>query len=88
VSRHRWIDRDAARNSLGFDQAPGGNILAHTTITLGIGATVNGRLLAQTGAVTMNGNNTAGGAPVITNSPLTAAGTVGTSRTSGRACPV
>jgi hypothetical protein len=35
-----------------------GNLLAFTSITVGIGTDINGRLLAQNGAVTLGGTNT------------------------------
>ncbi|MFS8130824.1 MAG: ice-binding family protein [Candidatus Dojkabacteria bacterium] len=43
-----------------------GNVLALTSITMNTGATLNGRLLVQTGAVTLNSN-------VITNAACSAA---------------
>jgi len=42
--------------TLGTTTAFQGTILAQTSITLNTGATVNGRVQAQTGAVTLNGN--------------------------------
>jgi hypothetical protein len=42
--------------TLGTTTAFKGNILAHTSITLNTGATINGRALAQNGAVTLDSN--------------------------------
>ena len=43
--------------TLGTHSIFAGNILAQTSITLGTGATLNGRALARTGAVTLDSNN-------------------------------
>jgi len=43
--------------TLGTHSIFAGNILAQTSITLGNGATLNGRALARTGAVTLDSNN-------------------------------
>jgi Ice-binding-like len=47
-----------------------GNVLANTSIGLGSGSTVDGRLLAMTGAVTLDGNNTIS-APTAVPEPAT-----------------
>lgn len=61
--------------TLGTTTSFGGNILALTSITANTGATVNGRLLARNGAVTLATNTVsvcAGGqCPAITISPAT-----------------
>ena len=52
-----------------------GNILALTSIDLGTGASLNGRALAQTGAVTLH-NNTFTGSSCLTTSTFTGGGSV------------
>lgn len=62
--------------TLGTNTAFRGNILALTSITLNTGADVNGRALAQTGAVTMDSNAVSGcvaAPPTPTNTPTTIA---------------
>lgn len=56
--------------TLGTTTSFGGNILAMASITLNTGANVTGRVLARTGAVTLDTNNVnaviCGGGPVPT----------------------
>ncbi|MBI4622447.1 MAG: DUF3494 domain-containing protein [Verrucomicrobia bacterium] len=54
-----------------------GNVLASTAITLGADATVHGRLLAQSAAVTLNGNNTITAIPEPAATSMLFAGLVG-----------
>jgi hypothetical protein len=69
--------------TLGTTTSFGGNILALASITLNTGASLMGRALARTGAVTLDSNNVSqsscvGACPVIAISPATLpGGTVG-----------
>lgn len=74
ASRVFWQVGSSATLGAGSDIS--GSILALTTITAGADVTVNGRLLAQEGAVTLDGNNTITipepGAPLLLAFGLTA----------------
>jgi hypothetical protein len=55
--------------TLGTTTSLMGNILALTSVTLDTGATLNGRALAQTGAVTLDTNTITGATCLATSSP-------------------
>jgi len=62
--------------TLGSDSAFSGSILALTSIGLGTGASVDGRMLARNGAVTLDGSNIIA-VPELGNTLLLGAGTAG-----------
>jgi hypothetical protein len=80
--------REVSSATLGTNTSLTGNILASTSISLQAGARLNGRALAQTGAVTLNNNIITGSNGLAAQTtPTTASATAQMTATSATAQP-